>query len=113
MTTVDERLQKVEVSLGLVKDTQDRIADSLERLVRLETLHAETRHSVDRAFKATERVAADIDEKLDAINDRLRAIEDRQPVTNLAVYFVGLLALGALAAIGTAIVKVIGLGSPS
>ncbi|WP_353094172.1 hypothetical protein [Methylibium sp.] len=108
---MEERLHKVEVSLGMVRDTQDRIADSLERLVRLETMHAETRSSLDRAFRATERVAADIDEKLETIDTRLRAIEDRQPVTNLAVYFVGLLALGALATIGTAIVKMIGLGT--
>ena len=107
--SVDERLQKVELTLGRIEDTHDRIADSLERLVRLETLHAETRQSVDRAFRDTERVAGEIDEKLDTINERLRGLEDKQPVTSLVVYFVGLLVLGALAAIGTAVLKAIGM----
>lgn len=109
--SIDERLAKVELTLGRIDDTQDRIADSLERLVRLETLHAETRQSVDRAFKHTEKVAGDIDEKLDDIGERLRRLEEKQPVTTLAVYFVGVLVLGALAAIGTALLKAAGMGA--
>lgn len=108
--SLDDRLHKVELTLGRIEDTHDRIADSLERLVRLETLHAETRQNVDRAFRHTEKLGTDIEGKLDTIGDRLRAIEERQPVTNLAVYFVGLIALGALAAIGTAALKIVNIG---
>jgi hypothetical protein len=111
--SIDERLAKVEQTVGRIEDTQDRIADSLERLVRLETLHAETRQSVDRAFRYTEKVAGDIEEKLDEIGTRLRSLEEKQPVTNLAVYFIGVLVLGALAAIGTAVLKAVGMaGAP-
>lgn len=108
--SIDERLQKVELTLGRIEDTHDRIADSLERLVRLETMHADTRQSVDRAFRNTEKLAGEIDEKLDQIGARLRSLEEKQPVTSLAVYFVGLLVLGALAAIGTAVLKAAGVG---
>jgi len=111
--SVDDRLQKVELTLGRIEDTHDRIADSLERLVRLETMHAETRQSVDRAFRHTENLATEIDAKLDQIGARLRSLEERQPVTSLAVYFVGLLVLGALGAIGTAVLKAAGMaGAP-
>ena len=103
--SADERLARVESSIA-------RIEDSLERLVRLETMHAETRQSVDRAFRATETLGREIDARLIDIGERLRCIETRQPVVQLAVYAVGAAALGALAAAGAAVLKLIGL-SPS
>ncbi len=101
--SIDDRLQKVENTLNRIEDTHDRIADSLERLVRLETMHAETRQGLDRAFKHTDKVAEEV-------NTRLKAIEDKQPVTSLVVYTVGITVLGALATMGAALIKMIGLG---
>lgn len=106
--SVEDRLQKVEVTLVRFDETHNRIADSLERLVRLETMHAETRHSVDRAFSHTEKIATGIDAKLESICGRLRGLEEKQPVVSLTVYFVGALVLGALAAVGAAVLKVAG-----
>ena len=103
--SADERLARVESSIA-------RIEDSLERLVRLETMHAETRQSVDRAFRVTETLGREIDARLIDIGERLRCIETRQPVVQLAVYAVGAAVLGALAAAGAAVLKLIGL-SPS
>ena len=102
--SADERLARVESSIA-------RIEDSLERLVRLETMHAETRQSVDRAFRVTETLGREIDARLIDIGERLRCIETRQPVVQLAVYAVGAAVLGALAAAGAAVLKLIGLSS--
>lgn len=109
--SADERLARVESSIARIEDTHARIADSLERLVRLETMHAETRQSVDRAFRATETLGREIDARLIDIGERLRCIETRQPVVQLAVYAVGAAVLGALAAAGAAVLKLIGLSS--
>ncbi len=102
--SIDDRLQKVENTLCRIEDTQNRIADSQERLVRLETMHAETRQGLDRAFKHTDKVAEDADA-------RLKVIEERQPVTSLVVYTVGITVLGALAAMGAALMEMVGLGT--
>jgi hypothetical protein len=108
--STDDRLQRVESAIGRIELTHDRIADSLERLVRLETMHAETRQSVDRAFRHSEEIAVDIDAKLAEIGARLTKLEERQPVISLAVHFVGLVVLGALATVGAAVLKGIGMG---
>lgn len=105
--TLDERLQRVEAGIAKIEDASDRIADSLERLVRLETMHAETRNSVDRAFKVTEKVADDLNRQLDTIAGRLRVIEERQPVHALVVYVVGATVIGILAFAGSALLKAI------
>ncbi len=107
----DNSLAMVELRLEKIEDTHERIAVSLERLVRLETMHGETREGLNRAFKATERLGTELEDKLEAISERLKVIEERQPVTNVVVYTVGLAVLGALAAGGTALLKVIGLGA--
>lgn len=105
--TVDERLKRVEIGIAKIEDSSGRIAESLERLVRLETMHADTRQSVDRAFKATERLAGDLDVTLEKINTRLVAIEKQQPVHALVVYVVGAAVIGILGFAGTAFLKAV------
>jgi len=109
--TSDERLQRVEASVAAISVTSDRIAESLERLVRLETLHAETRSSLDRAFRSTEKLGDDLREDMAKIDGRLATIERQQPVHALVVYVVGAAVLGILAFAGTAFLKAMSWGA--
>lgn len=98
--SIDQRLLNMEISMQSMQETNSRIADALERLVILETQHAETREAIGRAFRESEK-----------IDERLTAIEHRLPLINAVVYGAGVAVLGALAAIGASILKVLGLAA--
>lgn len=71
---LDERLEHVERAIASIQQTSERIAASLERLVVLETQHAETRAGLGRAFGA-----------IDRIDRRLVSVERRMPLHGLVV----------------------------
>ena len=86
----DERLRKVEQEQGemrevifSLKESQQAISNSLERLVRLEERHVETREALTRAFTQVERHAQMIHEvrmQIPAnLEERLRKIEQDMP----------------------------------
>lgn len=86
----DERLRRVEQEQGemrevifSLKDSQQAISNSLERLVRLEERHVETREAITRAFSAIEKIAAGMHElrmQVPAnLDPRLREIEASMP----------------------------------
>lgn len=86
----DERLRRVEQEQGelrevifSLRESQQAISNSLERLVRLEERHIETRESLSRAFAQIERHAQVIHEMHMAIpanlEGRLRQIETSMP----------------------------------
>lgn len=90
--SIDERLLNIEVNMQTMQETNSRIADALERLVVLETQHAETREAINRAFKAIEK-----------LGDRLSEFEKRMPMMDLVLKGAGLGVLGMLGLIGTAL----------
>lgn len=94
--TVNARLGRVEAAIDSIQQSSSRIADSLERLVRLETEHVETRRGLGRAFgKLT-----DLDGEMTALGGRLQAIESHMPLHQAVVGSVmalaGLIVLAAL-----------------
>lgn len=97
--SIDQRLLNIELNMQRMLETDSRIADALERLVVIETQHAETREAIGRAFRETEK-----------LDERLTRIEHRLPLINAVVYGAGVAVLGALAAIGASILKLLGLG---
>jgi archaellum component FlaC len=66
---LDMRLGRVEETLAKLETTNERIADSLERLVVLETRHDETRGTLAR-----------IESMIDALDDRITEVELELPV---------------------------------
>ena len=109
---LDSRVKVVEDSVLRQERTTERIADAVERLVILETQHAETRESINRAFQAIKAV----DERLSAANDcaaevekRVIEVEKRMPTLNYIATGVGLVVLGALSAIGVKLLATLGL----
>lgn len=97
--TIDHRLQNMEVAIQDIRDSYVRIADAIERLVVLETQHVETREALARAFKECEK-----------LDERLKAIERHMPIVHLIVYGAGAAVIGALGAIGMALLKLVNLG---
>lgn len=77
MERFSERLGHVERAIDNIQKSNERIATSLERLVVLETKHAETRAGLDRAFKAIGRIDARVDE-----------VEGRMPVLGIVTKIV-------------------------
>ena len=86
----DERLRRVEVDqsemrevITSLRESQQSISNSLERLVRLEEQHVETREALSRAFAAIEKLAMNSHEiKLQipsSLEPRLRAVEMQMP----------------------------------
>lgn len=86
----DERLRRVEQEqtemrevIFSLKESQQAISNSLERLVRLEERHVETREALTRAFTQIERHAQMIHEvrmQIPAnLEERLRKIEQDMP----------------------------------
>jgi hypothetical protein len=93
---IDQRLLNIELNVQSMQETNSRIADALERLVILETQHAETRDALNRAFKA-----------VDKLGDRLGEFEKRMPIMDLVLKGAGVGVLGLLGLIGTALWKVL------
>lgn len=86
----DARLRRVEQEQGemrevifSLKDSQQAISNSLERLVRLEERHVETREAIARAFSAIEKIATGMHELRMQVptnlDPRLREIEENMP----------------------------------
>lgn len=86
----DERLRRVEMEQGetreviaSLRESQQSISNSLERLVRLEEHHIETREALNRAFSAIEKMATTMHEvKLQIpanLEPRLREVEMQMP----------------------------------
>lgn len=86
----DERLRRVEMEQGetreviaSLRESQQSISNSLERLVRLEEHHIETREALNRAFSAIEKLATTMHEvKLQIpanLEPRLREVEMQMP----------------------------------
>jgi len=86
----DERLRRVEQEQGemrevifSLKESQQAISNSLERLVRLEERHVETREAIARAFGAIEKISVSVHElRMQVpmnIDLRLREIEANMP----------------------------------
>lgn len=86
----DERLRRVEQEQGemrevimSLKESQQSISNSLERLVRLEERHIETREALSRAFAQIERHAQMIHEVRlripEELEKRLRLVEQDMP----------------------------------
>jgi len=86
----DERLRRVEMEQGefreiiaSLRESQQSISSSLERLVRLEEQHVETREALSRAFSAIEKLAITSHEiKLqlpENLEPRLREVEKQLP----------------------------------
>lgn len=94
--SIDMRLQSMEVALKRMEETNSRIADALDRLVVLETQHAETREALGRSFKATEK-----------LSDRVSEIEKRLPLLDAIMKGAGLALLGILGVIGGALWQLI------
>lgn len=86
----DERLRMVEQEQGemrevifSLKESQQAISNSLERLVRLEEQHVETREAITRAFGAIEKISVSVHElRMQvpmSLDPRLREIEANMP----------------------------------
>lgn len=86
----DERLRRVEMEQGetreviaSLRESQQSISNSLERLVRLEEHHIETREALNRAFSSIEKLATTMHEvKLQIpanLEPRLREVEMQMP----------------------------------
>lgn len=86
----DERLRRVEQEQGemrevifSLKESQQAISNSLERLVRLEEQHVETREAITRAFGAIEKISVSAHELRMQVpmnlDPRLREIEANMP----------------------------------
>jgi len=86
----DERLRRVEMEqwetrevIASLRESQQSISNSLERLVRLEEHHIETREALNRAFSAIEKMATTMHEvKLQIpanLEPRLREVEMQMP----------------------------------
>jgi len=86
----DERLRRVEQEQGemrevifSLKESQQAISNSLERLVRLEEQHVETREAITRAFGAIEKISVSVHElRMQvpmSLDPRLREIEANMP----------------------------------
>ena len=104
---LDSRVKVVEDSVLRQERTTERIADAVERLVILETQHAETREAIGRAFSAIKAV----DERVDEVDERVVEVEKRMPTLNIIATGVGLLVLGALSAIGVKLLATLGLSA--
>lgn len=86
----EDRLRRVEQEqadmrevLGALKESQQAISNSLERLVRLEELHIETRDALTRAFAAIDKHGESLHSIRLAIpvnlEPRLRDLESNMP----------------------------------
>ena len=86
----DERLRRVEQEQGemrevifSLKESQQAISNSLERLVRLEEWHIETREAITRAFGSIEKISVSVHELRMQVpmnlDPRLREIEANMP----------------------------------
>lgn len=87
---MEDRIKNVERAIGGIERTNERIANSLERLVILETQHAETRAGLNRAFQA-----------ISENSEKIARIQQRQGLYEIAYNaIIGVSALIIVAAIG-------------
>lgn len=82
------RLGEAESKIEIVMQTQASVAESLQKLVVLETHHAQTREQMERAFNALSRH-----------NDRITKLEVKQPTLDLTARAVGMFVIAAVAAV--------------
>lgn len=94
---IAERLNNHEQAL-------QRIAESLERLVKLEAHHAESREAIGRAFNEIALARKEAKEAIETFIERLDTIEGKMPLLILSQKIVfGMVGLIVVAVIGALI----------
>lgn len=98
------RVQMMEQAILELRASNKSIAESLQKIARLEERHAETREALNRAFRAIETQSVELRGALqrqgEDLDKRLAAVEQQMPKLNLVAGWVVALLLTCAAAAG-------------
>lgn len=84
-----------------------KVADAMERIARLEERLAAHNDAMRRAFDAIDRNSQDMTEHFRAADERMKALENAQPVQKLVTGWVLAWIAGAVGLLGGAVAAVV------